>query len=114
MHERSPVPGALAIACAVQNGGAALSLEGELDMATAAALEERLSDLEDHGSRHLVLDLTGLSFIDSTGLRVLLQATARAHDRGHELILRPARGTVQRVFEITGVQAELRFEPAPV
>ncbi len=108
-----PVPGALAIACAIENGSAALSLEGELDLATSAALEERLSDLEEQGSTRLTVDLVGLNFIDSTGLRVLLQATARAQERGHELILRPARGPVQRVFEITGVEQELRFEPAP-
>jgi len=107
------VPGALAIVCAIDNGSAALSLEGELDLANASVLEERLSDLEDNGSTHLVVDLAGLAFIDSTGLRVLLQAHMRAHARGHELILRPAPATVQRVFEVTGAQQALRFEPVP-
>jgi anti-anti-sigma factor len=111
MSGRSSVPGALSIACAVDNGTASLSLEGELDLANAAALGERLSDLEDHGSTHLTVDLAGLAFIDSTGLRVLLQAHARAHERGNELILRSASAPVQRVFEVTGAQRVLRFDP---
>jgi anti-anti-sigma factor len=113
MSGRFPVPGALAIACAIDNGTASLSLEGELDLANASALEERLSELEDSGSTQLTVDLAGLDFIDSTGLRVLLQASARAQERGHELILRPAPATVQRVFEVTGAQEVLRFDPLP-
>lgn len=113
MSGRSPAPGALAIACVIDDGTASLSLEGELDLATASALEERLGELEEHGSTHLMVDLGGLAFIDSTGLRVLLQANARAHERGHQLTLRPARETVQRVFEITGAQQALRFVPRP-
>jgi anti-anti-sigma factor len=96
----------------VDNGIASLALEGELDLATASTLAQRLGELEDNGSTHLVVDLGGLDFIDSTGLRVLLQANARADERGHELTLHPAPETVQRVFEITGAQEVLRFEPA--
>jgi anti-anti-sigma factor len=113
MSGRSPAPGALSIACAIDNGTASLSLEGELDLATASALEARLSELEEDGSTDFVLDLAGLAFIDSTGLRVLLQADARARERGHELTLHPARETVQRVFEVTGAQEVLRFDPPP-
>lgn len=113
MSGRSPGPGALSIACVIDNGTASLSLEGELDLATASALEQRLGELEDDGSTHLTVDLAGLAFIDSTGLRVLLQANARADERGHELTLHPARETVQRVFEVTGAQQALHFVPPP-
>jgi anti-sigma B factor antagonist len=109
MSGRSPVPGALAIACSVENGDASLSLEGELDLATATALEDRLNELEDHGSKHLTVDLGGLDFIDSTGLRVLIQASARAEQRGHELVLLPAQETVQQIFEVTGALRALHF-----
>lgn len=111
MSGSSPAPGALSIACAIDNGTASLTLEGELDIATASVLEARLDELEEHGTTHLRVDLAGLVFIDSTGLRVLLQANARAQQRGHELTLRPARETVQQVFQITGAQDVLRFEP---
>ena len=113
MSGRSPAPGALSIACVIENGTASLSLAGELDLATASTLEQRLGELEDHGSTHLMVDLAGLAFIDSTGLRVLLQANTRAQEHGHELTLRPASETVQRVFEVTGVQDALRFVPPP-
>jgi anti-anti-sigma factor len=113
MSGRSPAPGALSIACVIDNGSASVSLQGELDLATASALEVRLGELEEHGSTHLTVDLGGLAFIDSTGLRVLLQASARAKERGHELTLRPARATVQQVFAITGAQEVLRFDPPP-
>jgi anti-sigma B factor antagonist len=109
MSGRSLVPGALAIACSVENDGVSLSLEGELDLATATALEERLGELEDSGCTHLTVDLAGLDFIDSTGLRVLIQASARAEERGHELVLLPARESVQRVFEVTGTLRALHF-----
>ncbi|HEV3072238.1 MAG TPA: STAS domain-containing protein [Solirubrobacteraceae bacterium] len=113
MSDRSPAPGALSIACVIDNGTASLALEGELDLATAATLEQRLGELEDGGSTHLMVDLAGLAFIDSTGLRVLLQANARAQEHGHKLTLCPGSETVQRVFEVTGVQDALRFVPRP-
>ena len=60
----------------------------------------------------MVVDLGRLAFIDSTGLRLLLQADARARERGCELVLRPGEPAVQRVFEVTGALAILRFEGA--
>jgi anti-anti-sigma factor len=58
----------------------------------------------------VVIDLGGLTFIDSSGLRVLLLADARARERGYELVLLPGQETVQRVFEMTGALDVLRFE----
>jgi anti-sigma B factor antagonist len=113
MSDHPPPPGALSIDCISDNGTAALILEGELDIASAPALEERLSAVEDGHPARLVIDLGGLAFIDSTGLRVLLQANARAGDGAHELVLRPGADAVQRVFETTGVRGAFRFEPAP-
>ncbi len=73
MSGSSSAPGALSISCVIDNGTASLSLEGELDIATASVLEARLDELEAHGSgTHLLVDLAGLAFIDSTGLRALL------------------------------------------
>lgn len=109
MSGRPPVPGALAIACTIENGNASLWLEGELDVATVTALDERLDELEDDGSTRLTIDLGGLTFVDSTGLRVLLRASARAQERGHELVLLPAPEPVQHVFEVSGVLRALHF-----
>jgi anti-anti-sigma factor len=113
MSELPSVPGALSIACAIDNGTASIALEGELDLASAPALEERLAAVEDGRPTRVVVDLGRLAFIDSTGLRVLLQANARADEGEHELVLRPGDADVQRVFEVTGAIDVLRFEASP-
>jgi anti-anti-sigma factor len=58
-----------------------------------------------------VVDLAGLRFIDSTGLRTLIQAHVRAEREGQELVLVPGPDSVQRVFELTRTVDVLRFEP---
>jgi anti-sigma B factor antagonist len=113
MSVHPPPLGALAIDLACDNGTASLKLEGELDIASAPALEEHLSTVEEGHPERVVIDLGGLAFIDSTGLRVLLQANARAGDGAHELVLRPGAAAVQRVFETTGVFAAFHFEQTP-
>ena len=60
-----------------------------------------------------MIDLSRLQFIDSTGLRLLLQADARAREQGYELVLQPGEPTVQRVFEVTGALDVLHFEDSP-
>jgi anti-anti-sigma factor len=94
----------------MDNGTASIALEGELDLANAPQLEERLADVEGRSPSSVVIDLGRLVFIDSTGLRVLLQADARAREHGRELTLRPGDATVQRAFEMTGALEILRFE----
>lgn len=58
-----------------------------------------------------MVDLAGLRFIDSTGLRTLIQAHVRAEREGQELVLVPGPDSVQRVFELTRTVDVLRFEP---
>jgi anti-anti-sigma factor len=88
----------------------AMSLDGELDLASAKAVEEGLLAAEQGPPARVIVDLTKLDFIDSTGLRLLLQADARAREQGYELVLWPGKATVQRVFEITGALDVLSFE----
>jgi anti-anti-sigma factor len=104
------MPGTLRISSVVDDGVVSLVLEGELDLAGARPLEARLAELEREGPQRLIVDLGGLAFIDSTGLRLLLQAGARARERGCELVLRPGGPSVQRVFEVTGALDVLHFE----
>lgn len=105
-----PGPGRLKIARMVDNGTISLALEGELDLAGAPDMEASLVAVERDEPTRLVIDLGRLQFIDSTGLRLLLQADARAKEQGYELVLRPGAQAVQRVFEVTGALAILRFE----
>jgi anti-sigma B factor antagonist len=113
MSAQMPTPGTLTISSVVDNGTTSISLAGELDLASARQLEECLTAVEREQPVRMVVDLERLEFIDSTGLRLLLQADARARERGCELVLRPGEPSVQRVFEVTGALDVLRFESAP-
>ena len=106
----SAKPGSLEISSVLVDGAAQVTLQGELDLASARQMEEHLASLDEQGPSRVVVDLTGLEFIDSSGLRVLLLADARARERGYELVLLPGQEPVQRVFEMTGALDVLRFE----
>jgi anti-anti-sigma factor len=110
MSGSGPKPGSLQISSAPADGGVKVSLQGELDLASARQLEERFVALDEQAPARVVIDLGGLQFIDSSGLRVLLLADARARERGYELVLLPGQEPVQRVFEMTGALDILRFE----
>lgn len=84
-------------------GATVVSVVGELDLHTAAELEQMLASL---GDRRVVVDLDGVTFLDSTALGVLLKATTK---RREPLGLVLARGDVRRVFEITGLVYRFAF-----
>jgi anti-sigma B factor antagonist len=105
-----PTPGGLSITSVLDGPTVRVILQGELDLAGAQQMEERMVAIDEEGPARVVIDLGGLAFIDSTGLRLLLQADTRARARGYELFLRPGAPAVQRVFEVTGALDVLRFE----
>ncbi|HTN24858.1 MAG TPA: STAS domain-containing protein [Solirubrobacteraceae bacterium] len=86
-----------------------IRLEGELDLATADELERELLRVEGSDARSIVLDLSALEFIDSTGVRVLFQAGERSRADANRLALLRGPRAVQRVFELTGIQDRLPF-----
>lgn len=90
-----------------QGAGYVLALYGELDVASAPVLEKQIKRLQWAGAAEIVLDLSGLDFIDSTGLHVLLRAHRRGLDGQMTLLRGPAR--IQRVFELTHTDALLPF-----
>jgi len=90
-------------------GEGRLSLSGELDLATAPRVEQAAEELLAGGLHTLVLDLSDLRFIDSSGLRVVVILHRRAEDEGWRLsIVRPSE-QVHRVFEISGLADRLNF-----
>jgi anti-sigma B factor antagonist len=91
-------------------GIATLKLRGELDLASSPLLTGELEDLEASGARRLVVDLSGLEFMDSTGLHSLLAALERSRTNGHELSLRRGPRSVHQIFELTGTVSAFRFE----
>ena len=81
---------------------------GELDMVTAPRLRDILRDLR-HQKASVLLDLAALTFLDSTGLRLIWDADAAARADGLDLKLRPGNPDVMRVFELTGLNRRLNF-----
>lgn len=75
-----------------------LALEGELDMATADELRDRLNGAASNG--HLELDFSGVTFMDSSGLRVLLELAQR-RDGAEPLVIKHPSRQVQRVLDIS-------------
>jgi anti-anti-sigma factor len=91
------------------DGESVIRLRGELDIESTPDLERVLLRTRPAGQR-VVLDLTELKFMDSTGLRVLLRARAAADQGRWEINLRNVPPTIRRLFEMTGVQAALPAE----
>ena len=90
-----------------------LTVAGELDLRTSPELEERLSRAFDAGAELVILDLRGVEFMDSTGLRVLLTAHQRAHESGRRFALVRGADQVERVLTLTGVREMLTIVDAP-
>jgi anti-sigma B factor antagonist len=83
---------------------------GELDVATAGRLAAEIDELTSRGFDAIVLDLRATSFIDSSGMHLLLDQTARPDA---QVTLIDGAQPVRRVIDLAGVRHLLRFEPAP-
>ena len=90
-----------------------LILSGELDLSSAALVEEELARVERDAPRRIVLDLSGLRFMDSTGLRLIVAADSRAREQDRGLAIVQGPESVRRVFEITGLEQRLEFMEGP-
>jgi anti-sigma B factor antagonist len=106
----TPIPGQLVIESSGGEDAVVLALRGELDLTSAPIFERELRAAGSAHPRHLVIDLSGLEFMDSTGLRALLLARERAQADGHELTLRRGPRQVQRVLELTKTVDAFVFE----
>lgn len=87
----------------------AVTLVGELDLSNSTRFERDLERVEADEPGTIVVDLRGLEFIDSTGLRALLAADERADDSGRRLVFVRGSSTVQRVLRFTGVDRRLEI-----
>ena len=94
---------------------AVITLKGELDVAGSGLLDGEIERIVgDHGPSTIVLDLSGLDFMDSTGLRLVVLSDARAREDGWRLELVRGNESVHRVFEITRMAERLNFvDPSP-
>jgi anti-anti-sigma factor len=82
---------------------------GELDIATVDKLRAEVDRLRESGFDKLVLDLRQVRFLDSTGLRLILELDAAATEASQELMLIRGSAVVQRIFEVTQVSGRLHF-----
>jgi anti-sigma B factor antagonist len=89
--------------------GQRLRLSGELDIATAPQLEAAVASALARGARRLVIDLSGLQFIDSSGLRLCIVLSDRAVNEGWTLRLVRPVGAPLSVFQMTGAEQYLPF-----
>jgi anti-anti-sigma factor len=107
-------PSGFSISTSDSDGRAVVTVRGELDLATAPELETVVLGRLDAG-QEVVLDLRDLQFMDSSGLRVLVTAHARAVDGGPQFaIVRAAAGSeVAKILDIAGVEQQLNVLDEP-
>jgi anti-sigma B factor antagonist len=92
------------------DGSVTLSVTGEIDVATAPALRERIDGVIEAGVV-LVVDLLGVSFLDSTALGVLIAAHKRCEESGTVLRIVVSEPRLVKIFEITGLTELLTIVP---
>jgi anti-sigma B factor antagonist len=92
-----------------QDGTFVVALFGEMDAANAGELDRALLRAEGTDAVEIVLDLSGLHFIDSTGIAVLVAADARSRADGKRLSVLRGSEPVQRTIEICGLADRLPF-----
>jgi anti-anti-sigma factor len=102
---------ALAVERTATDGVDVLAVEGEIDMATSPRLIAALNEAVTDSEGPLVVDLTGVAFMDSTGLALLLNAHRRVVRRGHGFAVVCAGGPLLRVFQVTDMVDMLRVRP---
>jgi anti-sigma B factor antagonist len=92
-------PGSKLAIITVENGW---KVDGEIDSHTAPKLASSMETLPDHATT-VVADFSGVSFMDSSGLRVLVEASARAAEAGSKLVILNSSAAIRRVVEISGL-----------
>jgi anti-sigma B factor antagonist len=87
-----------------------VSVAGELDLATVDRLREELDRTAEHDARRVIVDLIGLTFIDSVALGVLTEGARRLRANGGVCVVVSQDPRILRVFEITGLDRIFRIE----
>ena len=85
-----------------------IEVKGELDLATVPALRERIDAVSDGGAARLAVDLTEVTFMDSSSLGLLVAALKHARERGGDLALVGINGSPARVLALTGLDQVFR------
>jgi anti-sigma B factor antagonist len=91
---------------------AVLRITGEVDVYTAPLLREQVIQLVDSGVRHIIADLRGVDFLDSTGLGALVGGLKRLRAHGGSLQIAASAGRTLRIFQITGLNRAFALHPS--
>ncbi|GAA4830812.1 STAS domain-containing protein [Kitasatospora terrestris] len=112
MSAATPVTAlALSVSCVARDELAVLTVTGELDVATGPLLYVHLSNQLAHGRRHLVLDLGGVPFMDSSGLNVIIRAVRATRAEEGSLTLVGLTPQVDQLFRLTGIGLTQQVHP---
>jgi anti-sigma B factor antagonist len=102
--------GRLTVQLTTDAQGIAMRLEGELDLETSLEFDRRLAAIDQARISRLLIDLGGVTFMDSRGLSSIVRAHQSAEANGHTLVVRRGSNQVQRLFALTGIDERLTFE----
>jgi anti-sigma B factor antagonist len=102
-HEELWSSGALKLGVRIEGGGAVVTADGEIDGASSVALRELLTDLNRAGNHKVVIDMCGVTFLDSTGLGALISARKQVREQHGTLRLVALGSAPSRVIHITGL-----------
>ncbi len=102
----------LSLSSRVQDGVAVIEAAGDVDVYSAPAFREQIVDLVDAGHVHLVVDLNGLEFLDSTGLGVLVGGLKRVRARRGSLRIVCTKAHIVKPFHITGLTKVFAIHPS--
>ncbi|MCB0970970.1 MAG: STAS domain-containing protein [Acidimicrobiales bacterium] len=100
----------LTITTAQVDGGVLLSLAGEIDLSSAHLLVDSIDAAHEGGARTIVLDFSGVTFVNSTGLGAMVAATKRLRAEGGDLVLRRFRGIPASALATTGLDRFFTIE----
>jgi anti-sigma B factor antagonist len=101
----------LSLSTRKQGDHAVLSVGGEIDVYTAPQLRQRLIELVEQGSQHIVVDMEQVEFLDSTGLGVLVGGLKRVRALDGSLRLVCAQERILKIFRITGLEKVFGIYP---
>ncbi len=94
----------------VLDGHALLAVKGDVDAYTGPNLIECLTAAVDESDGDVTLDMSGVSFIDSSGIAILVATAKQLRQRGNELVVDSPPRMVAKVMEMTGVTKLVRLE----
>jgi anti-anti-sigma factor len=102
-------PFGLQVVASEQGTSSTVQLKGECDLAAQQLMRNALSHALKRRPECLVLDLSQLTFIDSSGIHIVVELAKRSQRQNFRLVITPGPRQVQRVFEICGLTEELPF-----